>query len=82
MYRIIRITYCTIRITYRTILTTMLVSDPSCSIFQMPSTTSSINSGSELHPQLFFIISIILYIYKRIEVSDHKIKINGLRKME
>ena len=47
----------------------------------MVSTISSINSGSGLqlqeHPQLF-----IIFFNERIEVSDHKIKINELRKME
>ena len=51
----------------------------------MVSTISSINSGSglqlQVHPQLFIIIIFFLYI-KRIKVSDHKIKINELRKME
>ena len=50
----------------------------------MISTISSMNSGSglqlQVHPQLFFII--IIFLIKRIEVSDHRIKINELRKME
>ena len=48
-------------------------------------TISPINSVSGLqlqaHPQLFFII-IIFFLIKRIEVSEHKIKINEPRKME
>ena len=59
-----------------------LVGDSTYRIFQMVLTISSINSGSDLqlqeHPQLFF----IFYFIKRIEVSDHKLKINELRKME
>ena len=62
---------------------TVLEGDSTCRIFQMVSTISSINSGSGLqlqeHPQLF-----IYFFYKKntAEVSDHKIKINELRKME
>ena len=61
----------------------VLMGDSTYRIFQMVSTISSINSGSGLqlqeHPQLF-----IYFFIKRIEVSDHKIKIkiNELRKME
>ena len=62
----------------------VLVGDSSYRIFQMISTISSMNSGSglqlQVHPQLFFII--IIFLIKRIEVSDHRIKINELRKME
>ena len=66
----------------------VLVGDSTYRIFQMVSTISSINSGSglqlQVHQQLFIIIIIIIIILyiKRIEVSDHKIKINELRKME
>ena len=59
----------------------VLVGDSTYRIFRMVSTISSINSGSGLqlqeHPQLF-----IIFFNERIEVSDHKIKINELRKME
>ena len=63
----------------------VLVGDSSYRIFHMISTISSINSGSglqlQVHPQLFFLL-LLLFLIKRIEVSDHKIKINELRKME
>ena len=63
----------------------VLVGDSTYIVFQMVSTISSINSGSglqlQVHPQLFFLL-LLLFLIKRIEVSDHKIKINELRKME
>ena len=63
----------------------VVVGDSSYRIFHMISTISSINSGSglqlQVHPQLFFLL-LFLFLIKRIEVSDHKIKINELRKME
>ena len=53
----------------------VLVGDSSYKISQIIPTISSINSGSGLHPWLFFIIIFFFYIKKkRIEVSDHKIK--------